>query len=78
MPSTLGNNPVVATWKSEDRGEVACEKCGARYRKTVMRFPMRDKDHFDCNICGDRMDQWNSTECPAYEFLGRKIEGPTG
>ncbi len=67
---------MVATWKSEDQGEVACENCGSRYRKTVTRFPMRDKDYFDCDTCGFRMDEWNSTECPSYAFLGAKNVGP--
>jgi predicted nucleic acid-binding Zn ribbon protein len=69
---------MVATWKTEDQGEVACDQCGARYRKSVMRFPMRDKDHFDCNDCGNRMDEWNGTTCPSYDYLGPKKESPAG
>ena len=67
---------MVKTWSKEERGETACSQCGAVYRVTVHRFPVRDHDHFDCNVCGHRMNKWNSTEAPSYE-LTRKPESPT-
>ena len=66
---------MVATWKSEDQGIVTCPECGAKYKKTVMRFPMRDNDHFDCNDCGKRMDSWNGTHVPTYTKVAEGEEG---
>lgn len=63
---------MVSTWKTEDQGEVSCSNCGARYKRTVTRFPVRDHDHYDCDQCGHRMDEWNSTHAPSYEYLGPK------
>lgn len=60
---------MVQTWGTADRGEVSCEKCGAVYKVTVHRFPMRDKDYFDCNDCGHRMASWNDTEVPSYRQI---------
>jgi len=62
---------MVATWKTEEQGTVACDKCGARYKPTVTRFPTRDNDHFNCEVCGHRMDEWNSTHAPSYELVDR-------
>ena len=64
---------MVKTWSTADQGDTECPKCGARYKVTVTRFPMRDHDHFDCNVCGYRLDEWNSTHAPSYE----QISGPT-
>jgi transcription elongation factor Elf1 len=67
---------MVATWKTEDQGVVSCQNCGARYRRKVTRVPQRDADHYDCDVCGHRMDEWNSTQFPIYEYLGPKEESP--
>jgi predicted nucleic acid-binding Zn ribbon protein len=66
---------MVATWRAEDQGEVSCANCGARYKRTVTRFPVRDNDYYDCEQCGHRMDEWNSTQAPSYEYIGPKLEG---
>ena len=59
---------MVVTWKSEERGTIACPECGRVYKITVTRFPHRDQDHFDC-CCGNRIHSWNSTEAPSYELV---------
>ena len=70
---------MVKTWSQADRGEEACEECGAVYQVTVMRFPMRDKDHFDYSVCGHRMASWNDTESPSYSLVRRPDEeSPAG
>ncbi len=69
---------MVSTWKTEDQGLVSCEKCGSRYQRTVTRVPMRDSDYFDCDVCGHRMDAWNSTTFPTYKYVGPKEESPAG
>ena len=62
---------MVATWKTEKTGEVACE-CGRVYERSVTRLPMRDKDSFKCP-CGHILESWNSTHAAHYE-LKKDIE----
>jgi len=70
---------MVKTWSSENAGETPCPKCGTRYRVTVTRLPARDHDHFDCNVCGYRMDSWNDTHVPSYvQISGPEKESPAG
>lgn len=63
---------MVKTWASADTGNTTCPKCGRTYNRTVTRFPMRDKDSFEC-ACGETLESWNSTESPSYKL----ISGPT-
>ncbi|MET4663474.1 hypothetical protein ABIC17_000366 [Sphingomonas sp. PvP056] len=65
---------MVKTWSSEERADETCEKCTAGYRVTVTRYPMRDKDSFNCTVCGHLMDEWNSTESKAYTLIKRTSE----
>lgn len=57
---------MIQTWGSGTRGDKKCEDCGAVYIVTVDRFPSRDYGYFDCQICGERLDEWNSTHSPNY------------
>jgi len=59
---------VVKTWKSEKGYDEKCEQCGAIYAVTITRFPARDSDSFKCQICGNLMKKWNSTESYGYEL----------
>lgn len=63
---------MVKTWSTASRGETTCEKCGRVYEVKVTRFPMRDKDSFEC-ACGNQIDSWNDTHVPIYTL----ISGPT-
>ena len=65
---------MVKVWGKEERGETTCKNCGAVYKVTVYRFPMRDSDHYDCAVCGERLATWNDTEAPSFELL----HGPEG
>jgi hypothetical protein len=70
---------MVKTWNTANAGSETCDKCGAVYSVTVTRFPMRDKDSFNCNVCGNLMDQWNSTESKSYSLIERPEEkSPAG
>jgi len=42
------------------------------YRRTVTRFPTRDEDQAECEVCGAIMDSWNSTEVPTYTLIKPK------
>ena len=59
---------MVKTWGSEDGSNRACE-CGAIYEVSYRRFPMKDSDYFDCDICGKRLDKWKSTTVPIYRLI---------
>jgi len=63
---------MARTWKSEPQGEVECENCRSVYEKTMHRFPMRDSDSFNCEVCGHVMDSWNSTHAPSYKLKTRR------
>ena len=65
---------MVQTWGQEERGEHTCE-CGAVYKVTVHRFPMRDSDSFNCSVCGTQIAKWNSTEAPSYELVSKPDDG---
>ncbi|WP_072389481.1 hypothetical protein [Hyphomicrobium sp. CS1BSMeth3] len=62
---------MVQTWGTGDGGTASCKKCGAEYKVTVKRFPMRDSDKFNCEICGELMNEWNSTQVPMYELISK-------
>lgn len=57
------------TWKSSPGAEVPCPKCGSLYEKSTFRLPTKDSDRFDCEVCGERLDEWNSTTVPSYRLL---------
>ncbi len=63
---------MVKTWSSESSSDKSCSKCGSIYSVTMHRFPTRDNDTFNCQVCGNLMDSWNSTTCPMYELKLRK------
>jgi len=70
---------MVKTWSSQDQGETSCPKCGAVYKVTVQRFPVRDNDYHDCNVCGHRMASWNDTHVPSYTLIrDPEKESPAG
>lgn len=50
-----------------------CE-CGAVYKVGTLKLMVRDKDYFDCQVCGVRLDEWNGSRIPTYKL----IEQPDG
>lgn len=63
---------MVKTWSSESSSDETCSKCGSIYSVEIKRFPIKDKDSFNCFVCGHLMNSWNSTSCPMYELKERK------
>lgn len=59
------------TFSRESAPDVTCPECGSVYSVVVYRSPARDSDHFDCQVCGTRIQQWNSTACPSYTLKER-------
>ena len=54
------------TWKTKDQEQVTCSQCGSEYAVLARRFPLRDEDAYNCEVCGNRLRSWRGTT--AYEF----------
>lgn len=57
---------MVKVWSTEQGENFKCEHCGAEYETTVSRYPMRDADKANCEVCGEVMAKWNSTSVPSF------------
>jgi DNA-directed RNA polymerase subunit RPC12/RpoP len=38
-----------------------CTKCGAEYEIGKIKYPVRDKDSIECDICGTKLISWNGS-----------------
>jgi hypothetical protein len=47
-------------------------RCGAVYSRTEVTAPSRQIASFECSVCGDTMESWNTAWVPIY----RLIAGP--
>lgn len=68
----LESKLMPKTWSSEDVSTETCGNCGAVYQVKLRRVPMREKDYFDCQMCGTRMNEWNDTEYPVFTLIEPK------
>lgn len=59
---------MIKTWETGPEGEFTCDNCGAVYAVQERRFPVRDKDTAQCQVCGETMAEWNSTYCPTFKL----------
>jgi predicted SprT family Zn-dependent metalloprotease len=55
-----------------ESGHRSC-KCGAVYRRTESMANSRQVASFECEICGETLETWNTAWVPSY----RLIVGPT-
>jgi len=62
---------MVRTWSTEQGRDETCEKCGSVYEVHITRFPGRDADKFNCDVCGHLMREWNDTESPSFRLKTR-------
>ena len=46
-------------------------RCGARYEVTYVQSRFRDRDRQDCEVCGLKMDEWDSPRVPNYKLVER-------
>jgi hypothetical protein len=44
-------------------------KCGAIYRRTEAMAPSREVDCFECSVCGEMMETWNTAWVPTYRLV---------
>ena len=61
----------MQTWQSEPGTDEICSECGSVYAVVVSRFPARDKDKFDCVVCGHTIRSWNDTYSWSYTLKER-------
>jgi DNA-directed RNA polymerase subunit RPC12/RpoP len=59
---------MVKVWDSENSSDEKCGNCGSIYSVTLQRFPTKEKDQFNCTVCGHLMKSWNSTTSRDYEL----------
>lgn len=50
--------------------QVTCE-CGAVYERGNLKLPLRDKDSYDCVVCGKELDRWNGSNIPTFKLIKR-------
>jgi hypothetical protein len=48
-----------------------CPQCGAVYAVRYTHSPTRDSESAYCQVCHQKMSQWNSTEQPSYALVKR-------
>jgi hypothetical protein len=49
-----------------------CGKCGAVYEVIGYRkLPARDRDSFECDLCGETVARWNASSIPQFKLVKR-------
>lgn len=48
---------------------VRCENCSALYLRTETKTTERDKDRFDCRVCGHEIESWNGSRIPSFRLI---------
>jgi hypothetical protein len=43
--------------------------CGAVYRRTESMAPTREVNSFECSVCGETMESWNTAWVPTYKLV---------
>jgi hypothetical protein len=59
---------MVKVWEKGTGPDFTCPECGAVYEVTVHRFPVRDADSAICEVCRQKMAEWNSTSAPSFKL----------
>lgn len=52
-------------------------RCGAVYRRTEFMAPSREVNSFECAVCGETLEHWNSAWVPTYRLIIGPIREPT-
>jgi hypothetical protein len=58
-----------------ESGHRSC-KCGAVYRRTESMAKSRQIASFECAVCGETMESWNSAWVPSYRLIVGSSEQP--
>ena len=49
---------------------VTCQ-CGAIYERTEEKVIFRDKDGFNCHVCGQELESWSGSRIPIFKLVKR-------
>ncbi len=60
---------MVKVWGEGGGADKECDACGSVYAVTYQRFPSRESDGFNCEICGKELERWNSTHQPDFKLI---------
>jgi hypothetical protein len=71
-PKVSGKRPNPEAYPGmSEAGHRSCE-CGAVYRRTESMAKAREISSFECEVCGETLETWNTAWVPTY----RLIAGP--
>ena len=48
-------------------------KCGAVYRRTESMAPRREMSSFECAVCGETMETWNTARVPTFKLIAGPV-----
>lgn len=51
--------------------KITCEQCGSSYLLEEFRLPVRDRDSINCEVCGNKLKEWNEAKCWSATLLSR-------
>lgn len=66
---------MVKTWETSNENDFQCPSCGALYAVTVTRYPLKDKDSANCEVCGQVLREWNDTRVPTFTLKSQLGKG---
>lgn len=61
----------MATRGSNASADKHCPQCGSTYAVEYLEITSKDDDSANCEVCGIRLDRWNSTRCRIYTLKER-------
>src|SRR5262249_57304377 len=62
-------------WSMTESFHRAC-KCGAIYRRTESMASGREINSFQCDVCGETLESWNTAWVPNYWLVAGPVRPP--
>jgi stage III sporulation protein SpoIIIAA len=50
--------------------------CGAVYNRTASMAPERQISSFECSVCDQTMESWNTAWVPSYRLIAGPVRAP--
>jgi predicted Zn finger-like uncharacterized protein len=67
----IGGADVPLLGPVPEGGTFFCPHCGALYSVTLSRLPKTDSNIAKCVVCGETMDERDSSKVPVYKLIHR-------
>jgi len=48
--------------------QITCS-CGALYERTEVNAAPRERDAFECSICGEKLEEFTETKAPSFRLI---------